>query len=80
MLETKINNLINESMNISNAELMSVLEDNNSLIFLFNDYLKKEDEMIRDIKGHFSNSKAKFDIHEEEAPIIVEVTISKTDL
>lgn len=80
-LEAKIENIIDESMKISNAELMSVLEDENSLIFLFNDYLRKEDEMIRDLKGHFSGfKKAKFDIHEDESPIIVEIAVPKTEL
>lgn len=79
--EYKIEEIINDVSNISNAELYDVLEDDEHLIFVFNDYLNKEDEFIRDIKGHFSGfQNKKITIHKEEKPFLMECEILKNEL
>lgn len=78
MQDYEIEDLINDASNISNAELLDVLENNSSLTFIFNDFLDKEDEFIRDINGHFSGfDNKKIIIHNEEKPFLVECIIQK---
>lgn len=79
--EYKIEEIINDVSNISNAELYDVLEDDKHLVFIFNDHLNKEDEFIRDIKGHFSGFQSKkITIYKEEKPFMVECEILKSEL
>ena len=79
--EYKIEEIIEDASNISNAELYDVLEDNEHLVLIFNDYLDKEDEFIRDIKGHFSGfQNKKITIYKEEKPFMVECAILKSEL
>ena len=79
--EYVIEELIEQASNISNAELFDVLEDDKELTFVFNDYLNKEDEFVRDIVGHFDSFKdTKFVLYNKEKPLLMECSVLKTKL
>lgn len=79
--EYVIEELIEQASHISNAELFDVLEDDEELTFVFNDYLNKEDEFVRDIVGHFDGFKdTKFVLYNKEKPLIIECSLLKSKL
>lgn len=52
-IDTRIEDFINERNNLKNIELWDILEDQYSLIFIYNDFLNLREEFVKEIKRLF---------------------------